>query len=205
MLVLLPETLVYQWYVELLRRFNLTFAIYDEERCEAIELGGDGRNPFEDEQLVIAALGFLRDAPRRAGTGCSPPGGICWSSTKRTIWRGRRTGQCRATRWWSARRHDARRDPAHRHAANNSAAAAISPACACSIRQRYRDLERYRPEAEGYAQLSRIVETLQSGQALDDAERARWRRACTAMPACARSWIAPAATVRRPAPRCSMR
>lgn len=33
-LVLVPESLVNQWFVELLRRFNLPFAIYDEERCE---------------------------------------------------------------------------------------------------------------------------------------------------------------------------
>jgi ATP-dependent helicase HepA len=65
-LVLLPETLVYQWFVELLRRFNLSFSIFDEERCEAIEQGNDGRNPFEDEQLVIADFAFLESAPKRA-------------------------------------------------------------------------------------------------------------------------------------------
>lgn len=65
-LVLLPETLVYQWFVELLRRFNLSFAIFDEERCEAIEQGNEGRNPFEDEQLVIADFAFLSASPRRA-------------------------------------------------------------------------------------------------------------------------------------------
>jgi ATP-dependent helicase HepA len=65
-LVLLPDTLVYQWFVELLRRFNLSFAIYDEERCEALEQGGDGANPFEDEQLVIADFTFLEQSPKRA-------------------------------------------------------------------------------------------------------------------------------------------
>ncbi|MFC4762195.1 RNA polymerase-associated protein RapA [Dyella koreensis] len=65
-LVLLPDTLMYQWFVELLRRFNLSFAIYDEERCEAVEQSGDGRNPFEDEQLVIADFGFLEQHPKRA-------------------------------------------------------------------------------------------------------------------------------------------
>ncbi|MDO1528101.1 RNA polymerase-associated protein RapA [Fulvimonas sp. R45] len=65
-LVLLPDTLVYQWFVELLRRFNLSFAIYDEERCEALEQAGDDRNPFEDEQLVIADFGFLEASPKRA-------------------------------------------------------------------------------------------------------------------------------------------
>ena len=65
-LVLVPEALVHQWFVELLRRFNLRFAIFDEERCEAMELGGDAGNPFEDEQGVIAAIGWLaRDDKRR--------------------------------------------------------------------------------------------------------------------------------------------
>ncbi len=65
-LVLLPDTLVYQWFVELLRRFNLSFAIYDEERCEALEQAGNDGNPFEDEQLVIADFGFLEQSPKRS-------------------------------------------------------------------------------------------------------------------------------------------
>ena len=47
-LVLVPEPLVHQWFVELLRRFNLKFAIYDEQRCAAIEQGGMGEDE-EDE------------------------------------------------------------------------------------------------------------------------------------------------------------
>ena len=69
-LVLLPESLVNQWFIELLRRFNLPFAIFDEERCESLEMDGpsaDGeRNPFEDEQLVIASVDWLASHDRRA-------------------------------------------------------------------------------------------------------------------------------------------
>lgn len=65
-LVLVPESLVHQWFVELRRRFNLDFAIFDEERCESIEMGGDGRNPFEDEQGVIAATRWLAHDRKRA-------------------------------------------------------------------------------------------------------------------------------------------
>ena len=65
-LVLLPESLVYQWFVELLRRFNLQFALYDEERCESIETSDPGRNPFQDEQLVMASIGFLGGSEKRA-------------------------------------------------------------------------------------------------------------------------------------------
>ena len=65
-LVLVPEPLVYQWFVELLRRFNLNFAIFDAERCDAIATADDGRNPFQDEQLVITDWAFLVHDPERA-------------------------------------------------------------------------------------------------------------------------------------------
>jgi ATP-dependent helicase HepA len=66
-LVLAPPSLTSQWFVELLRRFNLPFALFDEERCEAIEVGDAARNPFEDEQFVVAAIDWLSDDARRAG------------------------------------------------------------------------------------------------------------------------------------------
>lgn len=65
-LVLAPGSLTSQWLIELLRRFNLSFALFDEERCEAIEVADAARNPFEDEQCVIADIGWLAAAPRRA-------------------------------------------------------------------------------------------------------------------------------------------
>jgi ATP-dependent helicase HepA len=65
-LVLVPESLVNQWFVELLRRFNLAFALYDEERCESLELAEPARNPFEDEQCVIASVGWLAANGKRA-------------------------------------------------------------------------------------------------------------------------------------------
>jgi len=65
-LVLAPPSLTSQWFVELLRRFNLPFALFDEERCEAIEVADETRNPFEDEQLVIAAIDWLSENAKRA-------------------------------------------------------------------------------------------------------------------------------------------
>ncbi|GAA0720791.1 RNA polymerase-associated protein RapA [Dokdonella soli] len=65
-LVLSPASLTCQWFVELLRRFNLPFALFDEERCEAIEVADGARNPFEDEQCVIADIDWLAGAPKRA-------------------------------------------------------------------------------------------------------------------------------------------
>ena len=65
-LILVPEPLVHQWFVELLRRFQLSFSLYDEERCEAIEYGDPEGNPFLDSQWVIAAVDFLAGNERRA-------------------------------------------------------------------------------------------------------------------------------------------
>ncbi|MDA0345837.1 MAG: RNA polymerase-associated protein RapA [Verrucomicrobia bacterium] len=58
-IILVPESLVHQWFVELLRRFNLWFSIFDEERCQSVEHGDPGANPFLDEQLVLCSVSFL--------------------------------------------------------------------------------------------------------------------------------------------------
>jgi ATP-dependent helicase HepA len=65
-LVLVPESLVHQWFVEMLRRFNVWLHIFDEERCASIEAGEPGANPFLDDQLILASIGFLAGNPRRS-------------------------------------------------------------------------------------------------------------------------------------------
>lgn len=65
-LILVPEPLVHQWFVELLRRFQLSFSIFDDERCEAIDRGTEEINPFLDSQWVLAATNFLAEDPTRA-------------------------------------------------------------------------------------------------------------------------------------------
>lgn len=65
-LVLVPESLTHQWFVELLRRFNLWFSIYDEERCLAVEASDPGKNPFLASQLALASVDFLAASPDRA-------------------------------------------------------------------------------------------------------------------------------------------
>jgi ATP-dependent helicase HepA len=65
-LILVPEPLVHQWFVEVLRRFNLLFAIYDEPRCQSIEAHDAQTNPFLDSQLILAATDFLTNNPARA-------------------------------------------------------------------------------------------------------------------------------------------
>lgn len=60
-LILLPESLVHQWLVEMLRRFNLRFSLFDEERCRHT----DDDNPFNSEQLIICSLDFLSQNEER--------------------------------------------------------------------------------------------------------------------------------------------
>jgi len=64
-LILLPEALLNQWFVELYRRFHLLFSIFDEERCASIEANPEAGNPFLDSQLVICSLAFLADNENR--------------------------------------------------------------------------------------------------------------------------------------------
>ena len=83
-LIVVPDSLLHQWLVEMLRRFNLFFTILDEARCEGLEELGDAENdpffdsepeekddnnnnynPFESAQLVLCTLSFLTDNPNR--------------------------------------------------------------------------------------------------------------------------------------------
>ena len=64
-LILVPGSLVHQWFVELLRRFNHWFNIFDEERCLSIESGQESTNPFEDDQLILADIDWLSQSPKR--------------------------------------------------------------------------------------------------------------------------------------------
>jgi ATP-dependent helicase HepA len=75
-LIIVPETLLHQWLVEMLRRFNLRFSIFDEARCldtyaeddMLAETGEDDAaadNPFLTEQLILCSQRFFSDYPRR--------------------------------------------------------------------------------------------------------------------------------------------
>ena len=64
-LIILPDSLINQWFVELLRRFNHWFSIFDEERCRAIEASQTDFNPFEDDQLVLASIDWLAKSAKR--------------------------------------------------------------------------------------------------------------------------------------------
>ncbi|OKY26108.1 RNA polymerase-associated protein RapA [Thalassotalea sp. PP2-459] len=66
-LIIVPESLTHQWLVEMLRRFNLHFSIFDETRCQEIANSGDEGetvNPFSSEQLVLVNLDFITKQPQ---------------------------------------------------------------------------------------------------------------------------------------------
>ncbi|MEI6897483.1 MAG: RNA polymerase-associated protein RapA [Psychromonas sp.] len=58
-LIVLPENLQHQWLIEMMRRFNLHFSIFDDSRCS--EAYADEINPFETEQLVLCSINLLRN------------------------------------------------------------------------------------------------------------------------------------------------
>jgi ATP-dependent helicase HepA len=60
-LLIVPEPLLHQWLVEMLRRFNLRFSLFNEDRCAA-HVEDDG-NPFLSEQLVLCSLDFFIQHP----------------------------------------------------------------------------------------------------------------------------------------------
>ncbi len=74
-LIIVPETLLHQWLVEMLRRFNLRFSIFDEARCLDTYAEDDmladtdadaaADNPFLTEQLILCSQGFFSNYPRR--------------------------------------------------------------------------------------------------------------------------------------------
>lgn len=61
-LIVVPDPLLHQWLVEMRRRFNLKFSLFDAERI----VESDSQNPFQDEQLVLASIEFFMEDPKRA-------------------------------------------------------------------------------------------------------------------------------------------
>ncbi|PAU54962.1 RNA polymerase-binding ATPase [Pseudomonas sp. PIC25] len=59
-LILVPENLQHQWLVEMRRRFNLQVALFDAERFAE----SDASNPFEDAQLALVSLEWLKSDER---------------------------------------------------------------------------------------------------------------------------------------------
>jgi ATP-dependent helicase HepA len=57
-MILLPDSLVHQWFFELYRKFSLSFKMINQET--SLE---KGENPFVDNERVIVSMGLLKGAP----------------------------------------------------------------------------------------------------------------------------------------------
>ena len=57
-LIVVPEPLLHQWLVEMLRKFNLHFSLFDEQRYNDLLEAGEP-NPFETEQLILCSMSLL--------------------------------------------------------------------------------------------------------------------------------------------------
>lgn len=68
-LIIVPDSLLHQWLVEMLRRFNLQFTIMDEDRHDALLEAGDS-NPFESAQLLLCNLSVLTENPAIFDNAC---------------------------------------------------------------------------------------------------------------------------------------
>ena len=57
-IIVVPDALLHQWLVEMMRKFSLPFALFDQDRYDAL-LESEQANPFETEQLVLCGLSLL--------------------------------------------------------------------------------------------------------------------------------------------------
>lgn len=60
-LVLVPDSLQYQWMIEMRRRFNLEFSLFDLTRTASIKEHDPDLNPFTTEQRIIASVDLMID------------------------------------------------------------------------------------------------------------------------------------------------
>lgn len=59
-LIVVPDSLVHQWLVEMLRRFNLSLIVMDLDRYQGLQESGE-LNPFEAGQQMVCSLSLLTE------------------------------------------------------------------------------------------------------------------------------------------------
>ena len=80
-LIIVPEALTFQWFVEMIRHFNLQFTILDDDRCmdivsdmsesasrddeDQLVQPTDRYNPFEAQQLMLCSLSLFTENESR--------------------------------------------------------------------------------------------------------------------------------------------
>ena len=67
-LIAVPESLKHQWFVELLRKFNLFFRLMDEAYFESVDV--DNVNPYIAEPLCLVSHEFLADYANAGDLAC---------------------------------------------------------------------------------------------------------------------------------------
>lgn len=190
--LLVPDSLIHQWFIELRRRFNLEFAIYDEERCVAICEADATVNPFAQAQWLLAGIDWLATSPQRAeqllAAGCD----LALIDEAHHL-------------QWAPDASSASYDFAARLAARAPHLLLLS-ATPAQLGQaghfarlrlldpaRYADLDAFIVEQNGYVDLSRALEPLLQGAPLTSAQRAALLHACAEEATSAEAWIAQAA------------
>ncbi|MDE2054106.1 MAG: RNA polymerase-associated protein RapA [Xanthomonadaceae bacterium] len=169
-LIVLPDALLVQWFVEMRRRFQLAFAIIDEERCTATEATDPGHNPFLDDQLAVVSLAWLtRESVRREQALAAGWDMLIVDEAHHLEWTPEtpspeyRAIEALATATPSVVLLTATPEQLGRRA-HFARLRLLDPA-------RFNDLDRYLAEAEGYAALSPIAERIASAAPLDTRER----------------------------------
>ncbi len=174
-LILVPEPLVHQWFVELLRRFNLLFSIFDEERCAAIEAGDADANPFLDSQLVLCGVDFLAASAGRARQALDAGWDLLIVDEAHHL-------------EWSAGR------PGARYALVESLAASVAGLLLLTATpqqlgpeghfarlrlldpDRYRDLDRFLEESSHYEEVARAIDRVLAGKPLTKRDAAAFEK-----------------------------
>ena len=165
-LIVLPEALLVQWFVEMRRRFQLAFAIIDEERCTATEAADPGHNPFLDDQLAVVSLAWLtRESTRHQQALAAGWDMLVVDEAHHLEWTPEAPGaeylavESLATTTPSVVLLTATPEQLGRRA-HFARLRLLDPA-------RFNDLDRYLAEAEDYAKLSPIAEYVAKAAPLD--------------------------------------
>ncbi len=172
-LILVPDSLVHQWFVELLRRFNLLFSVFDEERCLSIENGDPDANPFLDSQLVLCSVQFLAASPQRSQQAIDANWDLLVvDEAHHLTWSPEASSPSYQLVEALARIAEGvlllTATPQQLGPEGHFARLRILDP------ERYSDLENFLHEAEGYAEVAKMVERLLAGKALSKSQTARF-------------------------------